>query len=45
MEHIAWAVGAALFSALLGAALINGIYELVRVFRSSRQSKSTRPTS
>jgi hypothetical protein len=45
MEHIAWAVGAALFSAVLGAALINGLYELVRVFRGSRTSKSTRSTS
>jgi len=45
MEHIAWAVGAALFSALLGGALINGLYELMRVFRSSRTSKSTRSAS
>jgi hypothetical protein len=45
MEHIALAVGAALFSALLGVALINGLYELVRVFRSSRTSKPTRSTS
>jgi len=42
MEHIAWAVGAALFSAVLGVALINGLYELVRVIRGSRTSKSTR---
>jgi hypothetical protein len=42
MEHIAWAVGAALFSAVLGVALINGLYELVRVIRGSGTSKSTR---
>ena len=45
MEHIAWAVGAALFSALLGVGLINGLYELVRWIRRSRASGPTRPSA
>lgn len=45
MEHVAWAVGASLFSAVLVVALINGVYELVRVIGASRTSKPTRPAA
>jgi hypothetical protein len=46
MGHIAWAVGASLFSALFIVALINGLYELVRVtgmFRTSKPSSASAP--
>ena len=36
MEHLGWAVAAALLSALLIVGLINGLYEMVRRFRASR---------
>lgn len=42
MEYIAWAVGAALFSAVFTVGLINGCYELVRWIRGSRTSGPTR---
>ena len=45
MEHIAWAVGVSLLSAVLVVALINGLYELVRVIGSFRTSKPTRPAA
>jgi hypothetical protein len=39
MEHIAWAVGASLFSALFIVGLINGLYELVGMIGTLRTSK------
>ncbi len=45
MEHVAWAVGASLFSALFIVAVINGLYELVRVIGTFRTSKPTSPAA
>ena len=45
MRHIAWAVGASLSSALFRVALINGLYELVRVIGTFRTSKPTGPAA
>ena len=42
MEHIAWAVGAALLAAVLGVALINGLFELVRAIGATKASRPTR---
>jgi hypothetical protein len=39
MEHMAWVVGASLFSALFIVGLINGLYELVRMIGALRTSK------
>jgi hypothetical protein len=45
MEHIAWAVGASLFSALFIVGLINGLYELARAIGIFRTSKPTDPVA
>jgi len=39
MEHMAWVVGASLFSALFIVGVINGLYELVRMIGTLRTSK------
>ena len=45
MRHIAWVVGASLFSALFIVGLVNGLYELVRVIGTFRTSKPTGPAA
>ena len=45
MGHMAWVVGAPLFSALFIVGLINGLYELVRVIGTFRTSKPAGPVA
>jgi hypothetical protein len=42
MGYIAWTVGASLFSALFIVALINGLYEIVKVIGTFSTSRETR---